>query len=628
MAPSKFEIYVDQSMQQPSAQAPQTVLSSVGRQPTRIATQGTIPSTGDQPFQQQQHGYVIKPMNIPRYIPEENNKIRFYVDLRKIYPVTGGEFSLEEIRLNQWVKQQEEMILRRRCEEAERRVLELEQQLASLKHTQVASNRLSIVPQSLQPAQNDPDTSCYEALGEGPSAVQDVWRQTWQMDKFTVPIDQSQYIRENVPTSTPTSKNDKRPSGRRMSRPSMAGSPTLKLSPITETSRDCNSKSSSSSSGMSNTPGTAKKPLIVEPVLIEEPDRPLDPNDPSTYRKLLKLLADPLDRRSTLTIIPEPMPEIMNGVCFGTGADNYLVDKELSPKKRIYSGQRLSDDSDPMNSDAPLKTICFRVDQPANDWLFYICHELHRRCQKTRPDIELSIMSADPAIIYTDGSILVDEYFRFVSLDDYFHACSQSKKPFPKSVAAYITLELIQAVRVMHKCDIIHMDIEPKNLFVGCPSREDIAKVDERTSLIKLLGFDHAVDTRLLPADFKFKVQLEHLTTCEMLDSKPWSYEVDWYGTLECIHRMFFLEEMKPVKEGERWQVGKQFKGFPTDVWTSMFDQLLNISDLAAAETMVDHAIDELSTWIKANISFVIREAVNLDLILEDVHKAANKSMR
>lgn len=666
MAPTKFQIYVDQSIRQPPV-ALENVVPPPMEHRTDDAPKNSSPNAPDQPAR-------YKPENLP---PDR----RFYFDERKIYPVTGGEYSFEEINFFAWIKRQRLLADKMRMEELQRENEELRERNEALNYqitmlvnaqrnmqgqnynqqqeqqhqtssqgrpmqqslppSPTVTNRLSIVPQSLQPTHGleCADMSLYGAINDAPSVVQDLWRNTFVNDKFTVPIDQSEYIKENVPTSTPNTKRgndqDKRPAhnNRRLSRPSMGGSPTLKLSPITETSRDCNSKSSSSSSAMSGTPSTTKKdqPVAIEPVIFEEPDRPLDPNDPATYRRLLRALSEPLDRRSGYFRLNRSVPRIRQGACFQAGADSYLVDKELSNEAKMFTAQLLTDDSNDSSMDIPIKTICFRVDQPANEWLYYICNELHRRLvkQKTKPDIELSIMIANPAVIYNDGSILIDEYFRFVSLQHFFEACKEMNKPFPRSVAAYITMELIQLVRQMHSCDILHMNINPKNVLITCcPTRDDIAKVDERTSIVKLIGFDRAMDTRLLPPGFKFDAKLDDLITCEMLDSKPWSYEIDWFGTLNCIYKMFFLEDMTVDKNNGRWTVDKQFKGFPTNIWTSMFDELLNISDLKAASTTINRGADELNTWIKANISFVLKEADCLDRILEDYCKATNRSIR
>lgn len=561
---------------------------------------------------------------------------------RLINPSPGVEYSFEELKYFDWKKHVEILLLNQRRELELKRQLELAEQAnqyqeqthmnSSMRPPQSPTNRLSIVPQSLQPTHGDNDTSCYGNLNEAPSVIQDWFKHTLQVpgnvDKFTVPIDQSQYIREHCPTSTPNNKDDKTKRSRRMSRPSMGGSPTMKLSPINETSRDCNSKSSSSSSAISTTPATVKKPLILRPIR-DEPDRPLEPNDPTTFRKLLRALAEPLDRRSGYIGVDENMPEIRKHTRIEFGDDHYIVGKELSSDSKIYMAHLLIEDSDSSGIDAPDKAVCFRVDKPSNDWLFYICHELHRRLvrQKTKPDIELSVMNADPAIMYLDGSILVDEHYRFVSLEHYLMACTEINKPLPKSIATYIALELIQLVRGMHSCDIVHMNINPRNIIItGIPCREDIASVDERTSLIKLIGFDRAMDTRLLPVDFKFENKVDYMAVSEILESRSWCHEIDWLGILSCIHKMFFLEELAPVRDSDdKWQVQKKFDGFPTNAWTTTFEGFLNFKDTQSNNSLVDQVVAEMSSWVKANSKLILKEALDLDMFLEDFCKSTRK---
>lgn len=662
MAPTKFQIYVDQSIRQTTT--------------TTTTTSSTSSSAASKQTVQQQDGDARGQQNQPchlRYKPEDLQKgQRFYFDERKLYPASGGEYSFEEINLISWLRRQKQLAEQHRLQELQRENEELRQKLEELSYQNnilansnkqlqqqlqslqaqpqhsttkfsqqgppsptLTHNRLSIVPQSLQPTQGlETDMSFYVAMNNAPSIVQELFQNTFHdkttvpidhsmcektlaNDKFTVPIDQSQYIRENVPTSTPTHRqeNDKRNNlnNRRMSRPSMGGSPTLKLSPITETSRDCNSKSSSSSSALSNTPGTAKKveQQVPDQQPDDEPEQPLDPQDPTTFRCLLRGLAEPLDRRCGYYKLSRSVPKMRQGACFEAGSDRYLVDKELSHEPKIFTAQLLTDESND-SVDLPIKTISFRVDQPANEWLFYICSELHRRLvkQKTKPDIELSVMMANPAVMYSDGSVLVDEYSRFVTLQDFIEACKHQGKLFPRSVAAYITLELIQLVRQMHTCDIIHTNITTKNLLITCcPTRDDVAKVDERTSIVKLIGFEQAMDIRLLS---------ERLPQ-DMIEEQPWCYEVDWRGVLASIYRMFFLEDMvdeQPIDS-------QKFKGFPTNVWSSMFEELSSVGkDLSLAISIIERAVEELNTWVKANITFVLKEADSLDRVLEDYCKA------
>lgn len=558
-------------------------------------------------------------------------KTRFAYNIWKHYPIHGDELSIEEIRLAERIKLQRELEIVQRLEELERENIELKQTIETLndiiqQHQQkpttsicadsppikadIGGDRLSIIPQSLQPVHEcmDMSVSMCKDPHNGTSVIQDMWRLTkpQNFDKFTFPIDQSQFIKENIPTSTPSSKrhSSEEPrrnmlNNRRMSRPNVGGSPTLKLSPITETSRDGNSKSSSSSSAMSATPSTVKKVLPLRPVPSEESDKEFDPNDPSSYHRLLVNLSEPIESYPGFYRINRRLPDVKQESEIVSGSDIYMIGKQLSEDAKMFTAQLINDDSD--ESIMETKTVCVRVDQPANHWIFYICSELHKRLAKAKsiPDIELSIMMTNPALMYVDGSILVDEYSRFVTLQDFLEACNETGRIMPKAVAAYITVELIQVVRQIHSCDIVHQSIKPSNvLLTCCLTREDIENVDKRTSIVKLIGFDRGMDLRLCTEGFRFKD--------------------DWVSVLDCIHWMFFGESLSPISsEDGRLSVDKQFKGFPTNIWSSLFDELLNFQDQDDKCAIIDRIADELNTWIKANLGFVLKEAVTLEDILE-----------
>lgn len=609
-------------------------------------------------------------------------KTRFAFDIWKHYPIDGGEMSYEELRLREWKRTQRDLALRQRTNDLEReneiykskvetltsQIEELVQQVQELQirgsqqqqqqhhhqqqqqqqhddtvmmeqcpsPTMTHGGRFSIIPKSLQIAQGDqadqdiPDMSM-SICNPGVSVVDDLWSHT-TANKFTLPIDQSAYIRQNIPTSTPNNKRQEPKqlnmvNRRRSSRAHMAGSPTLKLSPITETSRDGNSKSSSSSS--SGTPSTIKKarpeandmPLQVE----------LDPNDPASYMSLLANFCEPLDKVQGFYRAPRGLPMMRNAASLQAGSDTYLVQKEIAPG--IYSAQLLPDDSNEEESssmDFAIKSVCCRVDKPANEWIFYICTEFHNRLPrlKTKPDIELSVMMTNPAIIYSDASVVIDEYTRYITLQDFIDASQETKRPFPKSIAAYVALELIQIVRQMHRCDIMHLNIRPSNMLImTAPSNDDLNNLCEQTTMVKLIGFERAMDFRLVSQDFKFEGPLIGLPCSNYFESQPWSFEADWLGTLNCINQMFFNEDLSIKKDSEnRWSVDKQFKGLPTDIWSTLYDKFLNTKDPSDLDSTIDTAIDELSTWIKANANFVMKEVTTFDDFVEKSKKSLDET--
>lgn len=592
-------------------------------------------------------------------------KIRFAFDIWKHYPIEGGELSYEELRLKEWDRKQSELALKNRVQYLEReneihkskvesltrKNEELIQQIRELQQqeqqnhqqrqqqpddtvmmeecqqspTLMHGGRLSIIPKSLQMAQDqgDHDIPDMSMSIHNPSVVDDLWAHT-AANKFTLPIDQSAYIRQNIPTSTPNNKRQEPKqlnmvNRRRSSRAHMGGSPTLKLSPITETSRDGNSKSSSSSS--SETPSTIKK---ARPEAIEAPlQLELNPNDPVSYMMLLANFCESLDKVPGFYRAPRGLPMMRNAASLQAGSDTYLIQKEIATG--IYSAQLLPDDSNEEESssmDFAIKRVCCRVDKPANEWLFYICTEFHNRLPrlKTKPDIELSIMMTNPAIIYSDASVVIDEYCRYITLQDFLDASQEAKRPFPKSIAAYVALELIQIVRQMHICDIVHLNVKPSSMLImAAPSNDDLKNVREQTTMVKLIGFDRAIDLRLVPQDFKFEGHLGGFPCSDYFESQPWSHEADWIGVLNCINQMFFKQNLSINKSSDgRWTVNQQFKGLPTEIWTDLYDKLLNAKETSDVESMIESAIEELSTWINANANFVMKEMTTFDELVEN----------
>lgn len=296
MAPTKFQIYVDESQRQ---------------EPDRHEAQALV--------EKQQQEQAKCPM-VFDLAPNQ----KFAFDERKIYPEGGGDFSFEELLLIKWIKLQTQIQFQKRINELERENQQLKDKIELQEYDidrlrnllnqnttqplhqqqqhnqQQTTGRLSILPQSLQPTQG---LELYGAQVDFPTVVHD-WdtsiatRNTtaYAHDKFTAPINNSQYIKENLITSTPASKDgdSRRPHNfnRRLSRPSLGGgSPTLKLTPITETSREFNSKSSSSSS---TTPATVKKvQTTVLETIVDRPDSPQPqeedetPDEPNYYQQLM-----------------------------------------------------------------------------------------------------------------------------------------------------------------------------------------------------------------------------------------------------------------------------------------------------------------------------------------------------
>ena len=117
--PSKFQIYVDQSMKQPPDGGQQQHQLPTAPKPThQIANPNDAETPINDQVMQAAAGdptVVGKMLNdpkaeskiVPRYIRDNlAPNMKFYFDERKLYPVDGGEFSFEELNLGGWLKRQ------------------------------------------------------------------------------------------------------------------------------------------------------------------------------------------------------------------------------------------------------------------------------------------------------------------------------------------------------------------------------------------------------------------------------------------------------------------------------------------------------------------------------------------
>ena len=79
------------------------------------------------------------------------------------------------------------------------------------------------------------------------------------------------------------------------------------------------------------------------------------------------------------------------------------------------------------------------------------------------------------------------------------------------------------------------------------------------------------------------KDQFTHVTEtacCEMLQNKPWTYQLDLFGLAGTAHEMLFGKCMKVEMKLGRWEITSDYpRYFDKDWWQHFFTELLNIHD-------------------------------------------------
>jgi serine/threonine protein kinase len=105
----------------------------------------------------------------------------------------------------------------------------------------------------------------------------------------------------------------------------------------------------------------------------------------------------------------------------------------------------------------------------------------------------------------------------------------------------FYTMELLQAVREMHSCRILHCDIKPDNLLVRHPEAWDTWDTEQPATWsaagLQLIDFGRAVDLELLPPGVAFHGDSGPgcFRCIEMQEDRQWTFHVSHSQSLPTI---------------------------------------------------------------------------------------------
>jgi checkpoint serine/threonine-protein kinase len=143
----------------------------------------------------------------------------------------------------------------------------------------------------------------------------------------------------------------------------------------------------------------------------------------------------------------------------------------------------------------------------------------------------------------------------------------------------YLTLEMLNIINYLHKCQIIHADIKADNLLINqLPS--SIEYFDStRTKCLVLIDYNRSIDLSVLPteAEFNAKTDNKSLLCSEMKEDKPWTYQIDFYGIISSIHCIVFKKYMNTFNEQGKNKITQSIPRQFDKLYGKLFETFLNI---------------------------------------------------
>ncbi|KAL0001972.1 hypothetical protein SO802_015753 [Lithocarpus litseifolius] len=236
----------------------------------------------------------------------------------------------------------------------------------------------------------------------------------------------------------------------------------------------------------------------------------------------------------------------------------------------------------------PDEVVALKIQKPAFPWEFYMYRQLDQRISdKERSSFGI----AHRMHLYSDYSILVFDYLAQGTLQDAINSYLVSGKSMEEELCIYYTIEMLYMLETLHGAGIIHGDFKPDNLLIRY-SRGDLTEdgFRDRTGSwqdqgLCLVDWGRGIDQHLFPDNTEFKgdCRTSGFRCIEMLENKPWTYQVDTYGLCAVVHMMLHNSYMKIEKKassdgGYIYLPKSPFKRYWIDLWRDFFTKLLNMS--------------------------------------------------
>ena len=367
----------------------------------------------------------------------------------------------------------------------------------------------------------------------------------------------------------------------------------------------------------------------LEPALSSYPGyhdyRPECCNKATEIRKFVKALNKKGRRgssdKTTTSVVMPPTIKFLN-----EGSKVYAVKRQLGEGAfaPVYLGEsvdhELEEDSDLLSkslSSAHSQLVAIKCEDPPTAWEFFIMTTIHSRLDVSSRALD-SILVPHEMHLFADEGYLIEQYLEQGTLLDFLNVAraDSSSGVIDESMAMFFAVELLRTVEALHEIGILHGDLKADNCLVRLrptPASEDWDPDYHRdggdgwaSKGLVLIDFGRGIDMRQFTSNVQFIADWKtNKQDCpEMRETRPWTWQIDYFGLAGVIHSLLFGKYLEDVavdasalkivggvdsvgsndetvaiktQREKQWKIKEPLKRYwQTELWGGLFELLLN----------------------------------------------------
>lgn len=253
--------------------------------------------------------------------------------------------------------------------------------------------------------------------------------------------------------------------------------------------------------------------------------------------------------------------------------------------------------ADALHNNGDSHRVVLKVQKPPCPWEFYIYRQLDVRILSEE---RCSYGCAQNIHIYADCSFMECDFGQYGTLQDVINSYLSKGQRMDEALCIFYTIEMLHMLENLHKVGLIHGDFKPDNLLIRSSSENLGVWTPDKSGSWKqqgvcLIDWGRSIDLTLFAEGTEFvgDSKTDGFRCTEMIEKKPWTFQVDTYGLCGVAHCLLhgnYMEIDKRSSNGAPQVVYRPKAPYKrywnVNLWQNFFETLLNLKTDKSYDTL------------------------------------------